>query len=83
MNPKIFDVKPVSILGTTVNKIEISNGAVDLNASVHFDVKVFDESGAPVVSRNIAIDGDDYKSWGSNDDYIVDLILTRLGLERA
>lgn len=83
MQPKIYDVKPLSVLGTTVNKIEISNGTVDLDASAHFDVRVLDESGASVASRNVAIEKPEYDQWGGDDNYIVNLICTKLGLEIA
>jgi len=31
----------------------------------------------------ISIEGDEYNAWGSDDSYIYDLILSKVGLERA
>ena len=34
-------------------------------------------------SHSVTIEGAEYDAWGSDDNYIYDLILSKLGLERA
>lgn len=34
-------------------------------------------------SQVIEISGEDYDNWGTDDNYIYDLVLTRLGYKRA
>lgn len=35
-----------------------------------------------VDTRNVTIDGDDYKSWGSDDQYIVNKLIEKIGLQQ-
>lgn len=32
---------------------------------------------------NIQLTQEEYNAWGDNDDYLINLVLTKLGLERA
>ena len=36
-----------------------------------------------MTSVNVVIEGAEYDAWGSDDNYIYDLILSKLGLEKA
>ena len=76
----MIQVKQIQVLGATVNSVQISDITVDLDKSAHFDATVFDTSGAPILVKNISLSGSEYDAWGSNDNYITNITLTKLGL---
>jgi len=76
-------VKQTQIFGLDINSIQISDIVINLNKSAHFVVAIYGTDGDLVHSRSIALDGDEYDSWGDDDNYIVEITLKKLGLEKA
>lgn len=64
----------------TVTQIEIGEGNIQLNQSARFPVKLLDSNGNLVQFEFVTIEGSDYSNWASDDTYITNLILTRLGV---
>lgn len=67
---------------TMVNNVNIAIVSLNFNQSATFRVKFNINSltnGAPIF---ITIEGEEYLGWNNNDDYIIDLILQKLGLIR-
>jgi len=64
-----------------INNIEIK--IIDLNFGISVDIAcIIKQDNNLVSTRILNISGDEYKAWGSNDNYIEDLVLKKLGLTR-
>ena len=79
----MIQVKEVQLLGFIVNQVKISNILVNLGTNASFDVTVFDITGAPILSKSLSLTPDEYNKWGDDDDYINDLAIQKLGLEKV
>ena len=71
-------IKPVNY---SLDTLQIINVAVQLNKSAYVNCIVRGETNAN--QYNIELTADEYSAWGDDDNYIVDLILSKLGLEKA
>ncbi len=67
----------------TITSIDILTGELSLNNSVNFPVKLHDQDGNIVSIEFVRIEGEEYSNWSSDDQYVVDLILSRLNLTKA
>lgn len=65
-----------------VKSIEIMSTEVKLNEAAYFMVKSLDENGNLVNIERVSMEGTDYSNWGSDDNYVIDFILTSLGLTK-
>lgn len=65
-----------------VKSIEIMSTEVKLNESAYFKVRLLDENGNLINVEKIVMEGTDYSNWGSDDNYVIDFILTSLGLTK-
>jgi predicted transcriptional regulator len=66
----------------TISKVDILEGTIQLNKSVRFAVRLMDSDDNVILSQNITIFGEEYENWGSDDNYIENLILTKLGVQK-
>ena len=66
----------------TISKIEILDGSVQLNNSVKFPVVLKTSDDSVITSQVIIITGEEYENWGSDDNYIESLILSKLGVQK-
>jgi|688.fasta_scaffold1369516_1 hypothetical protein len=71
-----IQIKPVSRTADVVNiSIVVDNNSAKASVILH--------SKNIMESHNVVIEGAEYDAWGSDDNYIYDLILSKLGFERA
>ena len=71
-------IKPVNY---SLDTLEIMNIGVQLNKSAYVNCSV---KGEKITNHhNIELTAEEYSAWGNDDNYIVDLILSKLGLEKA
>lgn len=76
-----INVQEKTITTTQVVKsIEIESGEVKLNQSASFIVKQLDADGRLIAIERVVISGSDYSAWGNDDAYVVEFILSKLGL---
>ena len=75
ISPKDFTVK--------VNAITVHTVGYQINKEAEFAVQYFKEDGSSFEIERVFITGDEFSAWGSDDNYIVDLVLAKLGLEKA
>lgn len=75
-----INIKPKTI---TLDSIKIMNLNYFMNQSASFQVLICKNTGEAVESHLVEISGDEFNNWGSDDNYIVELILSKLGLEKA
>ena len=72
------EIKPIT---KTLNTLEIIGVSVSLDNSARISYIItgdyFGENGV------LTMDGATYSAWGSDDDYVINWVLTELGLERA
>jgi hypothetical protein len=66
----------------TINNIIIRIMNVDLFNSITVCASLF-ENTTLVDNKVFKIEGEEYSNWGNDDNYIVDLILTKLGMSKA
>jgi len=76
IKPKPF-VYPVRI----VNSVEIQIVNLILFQSVSILVSLYDEENNIIENKYLTIDGDDYQNWSNNDQFLIDLVLTKMDLE--
>ena len=71
-------IKPVNYPVDTLNIISVG---VALNRIAYISCSL---SGKDItINHNIELTPEEYSAWGNDDNYIVDLILSKLGLEKA
>jgi hypothetical protein len=61
----------------TYTKFLIKNITVNVNSSATIIILLYPLE-SDVVCRIIQMDGDDYANWGSDDNYLIDFIKTKL-----
>ncbi len=66
----------------TINKVMIRIMNVDLFNSITVCASLF-ENTTLVDNKVFKIEGSEYSNWGTDDTYIVDLILSKLGMTQA
>jgi len=64
----------------TVSKIKIDDIKVNLNSSARITVQLLNEDGGLVGVEFVNMAGSDYDNWGSDDQYLVNFVFTKLGL---
>jgi hypothetical protein len=73
---KKIQIKPITRQITDIRvSLNIDTEGKMVYASIYYD-------GTMDIS-NITIQGDEYDAWGSDDNYIYDLILSKAGLQKA
>jgi hypothetical protein len=66
----------------TINKVLIRIMNVDLFNSITVCASLF-ENTSLVDNKVFKIEGTEYSNWGTDDTYIVNLILSKLGMTQA
>ena len=80
MNKTIFVENKDIVKTYTVSKIEISVVNITLFESVTISVFLKDIDNNLIDVTYFTLKNEEYDNWGSDDDYILDLILSKLGL---
>jgi hypothetical protein len=77
METTIIQLKPVPYF---IDKLEIHSVSLrlDKGASINYII-----SGDKIqIGNSLELTPDEYAGWGNDDNYIVDLLLSKLGLEK-
>ena len=79
-------IQPISVFPGTASQLElvgvnIRRFADEGQAILTWQLK--DSNGSPLKTGIVEIKGADYQGWNSDDPYLVDLVLTKLGLTKA
>ena len=67
------------VVTNTINRVQIRVMNVELFTSVNVSVSLFNNESI-IDNKFFKIEGDEYNNWGNSDQYLVNLILTKLGL---
>ena len=76
-----INVQDKTITTTTIVKsIEIESVELKIGDSAKVFVRLLNENGGLVSNEIVRLEGSDYSNWGTDDQYLVDFVLTTLGL---
>jgi hypothetical protein len=79
----LINIENKEIITTqTISKVDILEGTIELNKSVRFPVRLMDSNENVLSQQNVTISGEEYENWGADDNYIENLILTKLGVQK-
>ena len=77
----IKNIKPVTVFPNTATKLRVDDCLVTLDESVNVQWALLDNNsnvlGAP---GRLTFSGEDYENWGSDDDYLFNLVASALSL---
>ena len=71
---------------TTVNiakSVEMRVFHFLIGTSIEVNCLLKDENENVFKIENITISGDEYNNWGTDDDYLINLVLSKLGLSHS
>jgi hypothetical protein len=80
MNNIQVDVNDFTLDAPVVTKIEME---VVLDSHVTMVVHYLNANGNLLDNKIVKIEGDEYNAWGDDDNYITNLVLTKLGLTKT
>lgn len=83
MNSIKVDVNNFTLKAPVVTKIEMKVMNMFLNSHVTIMVHYFNSNGHLLENKIVKIEGEEYKNWGNDDNYITNLVLTKLGLTKT
>ena len=76
--------------------IQVNNVRLNQSANIYYQLRVAPivteatEESPQTISHsetlkegNLTIEGEDYQGWGADDSYIVDIVISKLGLVKA
>ena len=64
----------------TITNLRVSIQELQLFCNVFVRAELLNRDGNVVDVRYVLIDGDDYKNWNNNDQYLIDKVAEKLGL---
>ena len=82
MNSLQVDINDFTLDTPVVTKIEIEVMEMALNSHVSFIVRYLNLAGNLLDTKIVKIEGAEYTAWG-DDNYITNLVLTKLGLTKT
>lgn len=65
-----------------ISRIEVHVFSIVLFESVTVMVTLCDDKDHVIDNKHIVISGDEYVMWSNDDSYLIDLVLTKLGLSK-
>jgi len=78
-----IDVNDFTLDAPVVAKIEMEVMEMVLDSHVTMAVHYLNANGNLLDNKMVKIAGDEYNAWGDDDNYIVNLVLTKLGLTKT
>ena len=67
---------------TTITSFDIESIDIQLFSSAKIRVNLFNGQGHRVDIRYVTLSGDDYTSWGNDDQYILTFVINTLGFSQ-
>lgn len=64
----------------TITNFKLSTQDLQLFTCVTFRVELLNSGGGLVDLKYVVVDGDDYKNWNNDDNYIINKVAEKLGL---
>lgn len=83
MSNLIYTEPKEYITVNTINSISISITGLELNKFVDLTVFLVDNKTGVFKTINYRIRDDEYMAWSNDDEYLTNIVLSRLGLTRT
>lgn len=83
MNNLQVDVNDFALDAPVVTKIEMEVMEMVLDSHVTMMVRYLNADGNLLDNKYVKIEGEEYNAWGDDDNYITNLVLTKLGLTKT
>ena len=81
MNSTIVEVQPKDYITTyTAQTVELRVTELIINSSVSVNVLIKDGNDSIFQVQNVTLSGEEYNNWGNSDTYLVNTVLSKLGL---
>lgn len=77
------DVNDFTLDAPVVSKIEMEVMEMVLDSHVTMVVHYLNANGNSLDNKIVKIEGEEYNAWGDDDNYIINLVLTKLGLTKT
>lgn len=77
------DVNDFTLDAPVVSKIEMEVMEMVLDSHVTMIVHYLNANGNSLDNKIVKIEGEEYNAWGDDDNYIINLVLTKLGLTKT
>jgi hypothetical protein len=62
---------PVTVITSqTYESYNVFQTTINLNTSAWFVIQIYDPSGNLATTKSLLMDGDAYKAWGGDDNYV-------------
>lgn len=78
--PKINIQPKENIIVQELTSILINVETVNLFKSANIQVAYFDVNGNYIKMENLIMDGDDYKNWNNDDQYVYSYVYSKLNI---
>lgn len=79
--PVNIEPKDITQVNTATN-VEMHMSNLVLGTSIDINVLFKDSQGRVFKMELVRVQGDEYSQWGNDDNYLIDLVLSKLGLSR-
>ncbi len=79
-NEVLVNIANFALEPVVANSIRISVMELCLHSHVTLCVSFLNANGNSVKNEMVKVEGSDYAAWGTNDEYLTQLVLQRLGL---
>jgi hypothetical protein len=79
-NEIIVNITNFALEPVVANSIRITVMELCLHSHVTLYVSFLNANGNPVKNEVVKVEGSDYAAWGTNDEYLTQLVMQRLGL---
>ncbi len=66
----------------TIRSFKVGNVRIDLFNFATIEIQLFDESNNIAGVEFLTLTGDDYKNWGNDDGYIVEMVYQKFGFNK-
>lgn len=76
------NITDVTLEAPVATSIEINVMELVLNSHVMVGVMFKNSNGNLLKNEMVKIEGDDYAGWGNDDNYLIDLVLSKLNLTK-
>jgi len=79
-------IEPVTVFPDTATRLELAGATIRAlgetgTALIHW--RLLNESGRQLQAGSLDLSGDSYKGWNDDDPYLMDIVLSQLGLTKV
>jgi hypothetical protein len=81
----IIKLAPQTILGHSIAAMRIGTISANLDEGAVVPVTLHRDAdeASPTFTESVPLSGEDYKAWGTDDSYVVEIVCKKLGLEKG